>query len=201
MARAIAVQKLGLWQRGEVLRHLLRLGDEDRRLRFGQPLRDSAVERYVGGLDFARDRVFGIHLQGTELCAVAHLALDGAAGRAELGLSVDEGLRRRGYGEALLARSVLHAANRGLRVLYMHCLSENSAMMRLAARAGLKIVVAAGEADGRLALQAAPGDALREAMEDQFALVDYVLKQQSALFGRRAPAPRPAAALAAGAPN
>ena len=198
MAGAIAVQKLGPWQRGEVQRHLLRLGDEDRRLRFGQPLPDAAIERYVDGLDFTRDRVFGIHLQEMELCAVAHLALDGVAGHAELGLSVDEGLRRRGYGEALLARGVLHAANRGFRALFMHCLSENAAMMRLAARAGLRIVVASGEADARLALQPVPGGALREAMEDQFALVDYVLKQQGSLLGRRAS--RPAPALLSGAP-
>lgn len=189
MARAIAVQKLGLWQRSAILRHLLRLGGEDRRLRFGQPLRDAAVERYVDGIDFARDRVFGIHVSDMELCAVAHLALDGARGHAELGLSVDEGLRGRGYGEALLGRSVLHAANRGYRALYMHCLAENAAMLRLAARAGLKTLVAGGEADARLELNPARGGTLREAMEDQFALVDYLLKQQASMIGRRPAAP------------
>lgn len=189
MAQAIAVQKLGLWQRDAIQRHLLRLTAEDRRLRFGRPMHDDAVARYVDGIDFARDRVLGIHVSGTELGGIGHLALDGAGDHAELGLSVDQGLRGRGYGDALLRRGVLHAANRGYRALYMHCLSENQVMLRLAARAGLKTVIAAGEADSRLALDPGiHGGALREAMEDQFALVDYILKQQGSLIGRRAAA-------------
>ena len=108
----------------------------------------------------------------------------------ELGLSVDTAFRGRGCGAALLSRGVLHAANRGCGALYMHCLSENSVMMRLAARAGLKTVVAAGEADARMTLNQAHGSALREAMEEQFALVDYLLKQQGSLIGRQTAAPQ-----------
>lgn len=191
MTPAIAVQKLGLWQRDAIMRHLRRLPDNDRRLRFGRPMRDDAIGRYVDAIDFARDRVLGIHVSSMELGAVGHLALDGAGDHAELGLSVDEGLRGRGCGEALLRRAVLHAANRGYRALYMHCLSENQVMLRLAARAGLQTVIAAGEADARLALdRGTHGGAWREAMEDQFALVDYILKQQGSMIGRRAAPPQ-----------
>ena len=56
MTQAIAVQKLGPRHRGAIARHLIRLPAEDRRLRFGQPTRDVGIERYVGDIDFARDR-------------------------------------------------------------------------------------------------------------------------------------------------
>ena len=182
MSQAIAVQRLVAGQRDAIARHLLRLPADDRRLRFGQPMRDDAIERYVGGIDFDRDQVFAILGAELEVVGLAHLALDDEAQHAELGLSVDAGLRVRGYGGTLLRRAVLHAANRGYRALFMHCLAENSVMMRLATKAGLKIVVSAGEADGQLALNRAHGGTLREAMEDQFALVDYLLKQQAALL-------------------
>jgi GNAT superfamily N-acetyltransferase len=198
MTHAIAVQKLGQRHRGDIARHLIDLPAEDRRLRFGQPMRDDGIERYVDGIDFARDRVFAIYADDLALAGVAHLALDGREQHAELGLSVHTASRGRGYGAALLARGVLHAANRGYGALYMHCLAENAVMMHLALKAGLKTVVAGGEADARVTLNRAQGNALREAMEEQFALVDYILKQQGSLIQRRAAAPPHASALIAG---
>ena len=52
-------------------------------------------------------------------------------------------------------------------------------MMHLAAKAGLTVVIEAGEADARLKLdRLAHGGAFKEAMADQFALGDAMLKQQ-----------------------
>jgi hypothetical protein len=62
----------------------------------------------------------------------------------------------------------------------MHCLSENSAMMRLAQRQGMRIVLASGEADAWLEL--APADAssyFGEVFEQRVALFDYALKRQA----------------------
>jgi RimJ/RimL family protein N-acetyltransferase len=201
VTHAIAVQKLAAQQRDAIARHLLRLPAEDRRLRFGQAMRDDAIERYVSGIDFGRDRVFAILGPDMGVAGLAHLALDDEAQHAELGLSVDAGMRVRGYGGALLKRAVLHAGNRGYRALFMHCLAENSVMMHLAAKAGLRIVLSGGEADGRLALSGEHGGALREAMEDQFALVDYLLKQQASLIrSARSPHSRSLPPTASSAP-
>ncbi|MGQ0511065.1 MAG: GNAT family N-acetyltransferase [Betaproteobacteria bacterium] len=190
MGQAIAVQKLGLRHRGDIVHHLVCLPAEDRRLRFGRQMSDGAIEAYAGGIDFARDRVFAIYAPDLALAGMAHLALDGHEQHAELGLSVDTAFRGRGYGAALLQRGVLHAANRGYRALYMHCLAENAVMMRLAAKAGLKTVVGAGEADARLSLNRGEhGGAIREAMEEQFALVDYLLKRQASILSRPARLP------------
>jgi RimJ/RimL family protein N-acetyltransferase len=193
-AAALAVHRLGPAHAAAAARHLLRLDPQDRRMRFGRAMRDEALHAYVAGIDFARDRVFGIFGDDLELAGVAHLAMDDAAGQAELGLSVDAERRGRGYGMALLRRAVLHAANRGYRELLMHCLAENVPMLHLARKAGLRTVLSAGEADAHLALERPPyGGAIREAMEDQFALVDYLLRQQHAWLARRRPQPARAA--------
>lgn len=186
-ANAVVVQKLVAFQRADLARHLLRLAPEDRRLRFGVHAGDAAVERYVKGIDFGRDKVFGIFEHGLTLSGAAHLALDADGGAAELGLSVDAAHRGKGYGYALLARGKLHAQNLGYRVLYMHCLAENRVMLHLARKAGMQVVTEAGEADARVVLsEATYGDLTRELMGDQVALIDYLLKRQIRWF-----APRP----------
>jgi RimJ/RimL family protein N-acetyltransferase len=183
----IAVQRLHALHRPEIERHLLDLPAEDRRLRFGQAVRDDMIERYVAGVDFGRDRLFGIFGNDLRLIGFGHLALDADGRSAELGLSVCPALRGRGFGAALLERAVLAAANLGYRALFMHCLAENKIMMHLARKAGLSVVVRYGEADAELALdRRRHGGAAREAMADQFALVDYLLKQQYSLLARPA---------------
>jgi RimJ/RimL family protein N-acetyltransferase len=172
----VVVQKLVAFQRSDIAAHLLRLSVSDRRLRFGMCLSDEAVRHYVDRIDFSRDKVFGIFTADLTLIAVAHLALDAADHIAELGLSVDQAYRRRGYGYALLERARLHALNLGCHTLYMHCLSENRSLLRLAAKAGLRIVMAQGEADATLALDEGVAD---EMSRDRIALTDYRLKQQS----------------------
>ena len=184
-APGVVVQKLTGAHREQVLRHLLRLPANDRRLRFGAPMRDSSIEAYVARIDFARDQAFGILGSDLELWGLAHLALAPETDTAELGLSVDWSARERGYGNALLQRAVLHATNRGYRALFMHCLAENETMMNLARKAGLSLVVSSGEADGRLVLgEPTQAGAIREAIQDQFALVDALLKHQYALLAR-----------------
>jgi RimJ/RimL family protein N-acetyltransferase len=174
----VAVHRLNPRHRDDIVRHLILLPEEDRRLRFGQHIKDDAVRAYAGRIDFERDRVFGVHAPDLALAGVAHLALDPVAQHAELGLSVDPSCRGKGYGFALLQRTVLHAANLGYRVLFMYCLAENRIMMHLARKAGLTLVVQSGETDARLALdRRTHGSALMEAIADQIALVDIMFKQ------------------------
>lgn len=68
--------------------------------------------------------------EALQLVAAAHLGR--VHGYAELGISVLEGERGRGLGGALLARAHLRARNWGVSALFMHCLTENGAMVRLA---------------------------------------------------------------------
>ena len=157
--------------------HFLALGAEDRRLRFGVPLPDAGLRAYVARIDFERDAAFGVFEDDLSLAGAAHLARE--AGRhAELGVSVLPGHRGRGLGGALLARAHLHARNWAVRALFMHCLTENGTMMRLARRQGMRIAAEQGEADAWLALP--PPDAASyfgEVFDQRVALFDYAFKQ------------------------
>jgi GNAT superfamily N-acetyltransferase len=179
----ILIRELSRLERPILERHFLALGAQDRRLRFGVPLNDVAIRGYVARIDFERDAVFGVCGDDLHLVGAAHLGR--ACGHAELGISVLEGQRKLGIGGALLARAHLRARNWGVRALFMHCLAENSAMMRLAQKQGMAIVTQCGETDAWLELP--PADAAThfgEVFEQRAALFDYALKQGRALLGR-----------------
>ena len=53
---------------------------------------------------------------------------------AEFGVSVLKKARGRGYGSRLFERAVIHARNQGVNLLFIHALSENIAMIRIARR-------------------------------------------------------------------
>ncbi|HEX5767263.1 MAG TPA: GNAT family N-acetyltransferase [Burkholderiales bacterium] len=172
----IPIRELSRLEREALVPHFLALGADDRRLRFGAPLNDEAVRAYVERIDFERDAVFGVYDDSLELIAAAHVAR--ANGHAELGVSVLPGNRGRGIGGALLARAHMRARNWGVNALFMHCLTENGAMMHLARKQRMRIVVESGEADAWLSLP--PADAsshFGEAFAQRVALFDYALKQ------------------------
>src|SRR6267142_1832271 len=86
---------------------------------------------------------------------------------------------RFGIGGALLGRAHIHARNWGVHALFMHCLTENGAIMHLARKQGMDIVTEAGEADAWLKLP--PADAstyMSAAFEQRVALFDHALKSQ-----------------------
>jgi ribosomal protein S18 acetylase RimI-like enzyme len=85
-----------------------------------------------------------------------------------MGLSVLPGCRGKGYGDALLRRAVTYLRNRGVREVFVHCLTENSAMMHLARKNGMRIIYSGGESDARLELDAATADSfVAEWLDDQ----------------------------------
>ncbi len=173
----VVTKELSRLDRDGLVEHFLALDAEDRRLRFGVAISDHGVTEYVARIDFERDAVFGVFDDELRLAGVAHLAR--SEGFAELGVSVLPGFRGRGLGAAMLSRAHVHARNWGLPSLFMHCLSENGAMMHLARKQGMRIVAESGEADAYLALP--PGDPssiARELFAERVGLFDYALKSQ-----------------------
>ena len=173
---SVLVRELSRLERDALERHFVSLDAEDRRLRFGVPLADSAVHDYVARIDFERGAVFGVSDDALALIGAGHLAR--ADGHAELGISVLPGHLGRGIGAALLARAHMHARNWGVRSLFMHCLGENAAMMHLARKQQMTLVLEAGEADAWLRLP--PADAASyfgEVFAQRVALFDHALKQ------------------------
>ena len=90
---------------------------------------------------------------GAALVGVAHVAL--FEGAAELGLSVLPSHRRRGIATALFDRGALHARNRGIVELFVHCLSAVRAMRRIARNAGMRVLVEGAGTDAWIELQPA----------------------------------------------
>ena len=183
----IPIRSLSTRQRDRILVHLEALSKADRYLRFGYVAGDEQMARYVAGLNFERDEVFGVHNRKLDLIALAHLAYPTAGslapGAAEFGGSVSAHARGRGYGARLFEHAMLHARNRGLDTLFIHALSENTAMLRIARRAGAQVERTGSETDAYLKL---PHDTLASKVEqwvgEGAAELDYRLKQQARMM-------------------
>jgi RimJ/RimL family protein N-acetyltransferase len=182
----VPIRSLGPGHRDRIAAHLKALDADDRYLRFGYPATDEQIERYAAGLDFERDDIFGIYNRKLELIAMAHLAYSSdpdMTSCAEFGVSVLKKARGRGYGQRLFERAVIHARNEGVEMLFIHALTENRAMLRIAAKAGATMERAGSETDAYLRLPPATFDSrMAELVEEQVAQTDYRLKQQAKRF-------------------
>lgn len=130
----IPIAALDMQHIPDILQHLLALCEHDRYLRFGYKANDEHIQRYVAGLNFERDEIYGIFNTELQIIAMAHLALMKDAGRefsSEFGVSVSAHARGRGYGARLFERAVIHARNEKVYQMYIHALSENAPMIRI----------------------------------------------------------------------
>lgn len=186
----VPIRSLSPRHRGRIAAHLHALPVQDRYLRFGRPTSDEQIDRYVDQIDFERDEVFGIFDRRLVLIALAHLAYAPLSPRSrhpamgEFGVSVLPAVRGRGYGDRLFEHAVMHARNRGVATLYIHALSENTAMLRIARKAGATLERDGGESEAWLKL---PPDTLishfEELVETRAAEVDYRIKHHVQQFG------------------
>jgi RimJ/RimL family protein N-acetyltransferase len=182
----VPIRSIGPSHRGRIERHLLQLDEHDRYLRFGYAANDEQIRRYVHGLDFDRDEIFGVYNRKLDLIAMAHLAFSddpATLSCAEFGVSVAKQARGRHYGSRLFERAVMHARNEGVDMLFIHALSENTAMLKIARHAGAVLERAGSETDAYLRLPPATIDSrVSEMVEQQLALTDYRFKKQAKSF-------------------
>ena len=94
--------------------------------------------------------LFAVHDGAMKLLAVVHVAC--SEEKAELGLSVLPAFRNMGLGSALTERAVMHLRNRSIGQAFVHCLSENGAMMHIARRLGMAIEPCGAETDAHIRL-------------------------------------------------
>ncbi len=182
----VPIRAIGPGERERIACHLLELEPHDRYLRFGYSASDEQVRRYVDGLDFERDELFGIYNRRLDLIAMAHVAFapSGQADDcAEFGVSVSGHARGRGYGARLFERAMVTARNEGVGMLFIHALSENAAMLKIARNAGATVVRSGTESEAHLKLPAATFDSrMSEIALDHFAEVDFRLKTRAKQF-------------------
>jgi len=182
----VPIRSIGPAQLGRIAAHLLALEPQDRYLRFGYAANDEQIHRYVNQLNFDRDELFGIFNRKLELIAMAHLAFSTdpkSLSCAEFGVSVAKSARGRGYGSRLFERAVMHARNEGVNLLFIHALTENTAMLKIARHAGAVIERDGSESEAHLRLPPADFDSrVTELFNQQVALTDYHLKAQAKQF-------------------
>ena len=179
----VPIRSIGPSHRERIAAHLLALSQPDRYLRFGYAANDEQIGRYVEGLNFERDEIFGIYNRKLQLIAMAHLAFSTnpeLQSGAEFGVSVLAKARGRGYGSRLFDRAVMHARNDGVDMMFIHALSENTVMLNIARKAGARIERTGSESEAFLKLPMANLDSrMTEMVEEQMAQTDYHFKVQA----------------------
>ena len=181
-----SIRQLGPKHRERIAQHLMKLEEHDRYLRFGYLASDEQIQRYVDSLDFERDDIFGIYNRRLELIAMAHLAHSvdkqyQACG--EFGVSVAKSARGRGYGGKMFDRAVKHARNVGVMFLFIHALSENAAMIKIAKKGGATVVRDGPDSNAYLQLPPATFDSrISEMLEEKLAQTHFRLKVQIKQF-------------------
>ena len=182
----VPIRSIGPRERTRIRRHLVALTSADRYLRFGYAASDEQIDRYVDLLDFERDELFGIYNRRLDLIAMAHVAFappDQYSDCAEFGVSVAAYARGRGYGARLFERAVVVARNEGVGMLFIHALSENTAMLKIARKAGATVVRSGSESEAHLELPSATLDSrMSEIALSHFAEVDYQIKSRARQF-------------------
>ncbi len=178
----VPIRSLGANHRERIARHLLALEPHDRYLRFGFAANDAQIERYADSLNFERDEIFGIYNRRLQLIAMAHLAFEPDSKLrdcAEFGVSVFKAARGRGYGGRLFDRAAMHARNEGVGRMFIHALSENTTMLKIARKAGATVARDGSDSEAHLLLLPATLDSrLTELVEEQLAQTDYRIKVQ-----------------------
>ena len=182
----VPIRSIGPSHGERIAAHLLSLSPQDRYLRFGYMANDEQVQRYVDGLNYVRDDIFGIYNRKLELIAMAHLAFSTdvkLSSCAEFGVSVLAKARGRGYGSRLFDRAIIHARNEGVGMMFIHALSENTAMLNIARKGGATIERDGSESEAYLKLPPADLDSrMTEMVEERIAQTDYLLKVQARQF-------------------
>jgi RimJ/RimL family protein N-acetyltransferase len=137
-----------------ITEHYSRLSPEDRALRFCATLSDAALDTHAARTFERADLVIAGHdgpiWRGPfhDVGPIRALAELSVAGRnAEIGLSVDGTLRRRGVGTYLVQTAARLLAPRGVQRIHAYTLNRNHAMIRLGAASGAAIDIAGGDVE------------------------------------------------------
>ena len=186
--RWIPIRILSSKHRPRISAHLKSLSPQDRYLRFGYTATDEQIENYVAKLDFGRDDIYGVFNRRLEIVAMAHLAFSVDpkwSSCSEFGVSVDARMRGRGLGGRLFDRAMIHARNQGVALMFIHALSENTPMLKIARKAGARVERDGSESDAYLSLPAANLDSqVNELIEEGMADLDFQIKSRAQQFAQ-----------------
>jgi GNAT superfamily N-acetyltransferase len=171
-------RKLAPFETWRLRQHLLRLSPEERRLRFSGAVSDDFIIAHCDRIGWLRAVIVAVFEDGV-LRGAAELQLEtGAAGRAELAVTVETAWQDRGIGTELLGHAITVAANRAMRSIYMICLIDNKRMQHVARKFTDRLIIVEDQAEADLVMRFPTLASLwQEAVADGFGLVTSLIEQ------------------------
>lgn len=166
--------------------HLLRVGGEDRVMRFMGGVNDDFIRRHCSLVGGPSSAVIGCFVNGT-LRGASEIWFDPAGDtRCELALTVEHDCQGIGIGTELLRRSLVLARNRGARSLYLACLPENRKMQHILKKFGRIVTTrTAGTIESELAIAGPSHLTLwQEFASDGIGMMDALVEQMSFRGGK-----------------
>jgi GNAT superfamily N-acetyltransferase len=161
--------------------HLLRLDKASRRMRFAHGVSDSFIDDYAGRMNETGSLVYAYLEEGKVRAAAELKKLGDTWGKeAEAAFSVEPPYQDHGIGTELMGRVIRAARNRGVQLLYMSCLAENSRMQAIARKHDADLKFEYGEVVGEIVPEE-PNyfSILAEAVEDRVGFMMAVLDLQT----------------------
>ncbi|WP_051630617.1 GNAT family N-acetyltransferase [Afifella pfennigii] len=148
--------------------HLLRLGPQARRMRFGAPVNEERLRLYARDAFTFDAIVLGYFADGLMRgSAELHPLRHSRPAEAEAAFAIEDDWQGHGIGQALMARILTLAQNRGMERLHLFCLQENRRMLHLARRFDAALTYETGEVDALVRPgSASPFSFLDEAFDD-----------------------------------
>lgn len=166
--------------------HLLRVGGDDRVMRFMGGVSDAYIRDHCSQIGWPDTVVVGCFVDG-RLRGAAEMWFDPAGEKpCELALTVEHDFQSRGIGTELLRRALVVARNRGARSLYLACLPENRKMQHILRKFG-RIVTTRdpGMIESELALAGPSHFTMwQEFAGDGIAMMDTLVERMSFPAGR-----------------
>lgn len=172
---SVTYRKLLAMEKTGYKAHLLRLGQQDRMMRFETAATDVFIEKYADGINMRRDAIFAAFDDDLVMRGAAHIAFSDSL--ADLGLSVEADFRGMGIGTALLDKAINWSRLRYAKTFSSQCLVHNRWMMRKVKELGFTVT-----SDFDTAVATAPLDPpdlsliRRVIIEEQVGLINFNAK-------------------------
>lgn len=121
----------------DILQHITNLNADDRYMRFGYPITDQQISKYVESSVVDSTSTWLIVRSSTAVVATLHIAI--SVNVAEFGLTVEEKYRGTGIGKSLFSSAYHICRNKKIKSIRLNCLRQNKAMQNIAKHFGLVV--------------------------------------------------------------
>ena len=140
--------------RDQIVEHIWQLSDDDLYLRFGHPVKESHITKYVGTTtqeSAIQDNFWWGILDEGKLIATIHVAARDDV--AEFAFTTDANYRGQKLGQLLFARGYQLITERKITRIYMACLSQNAAIRHIAKKFGMSVMTYGSDAEASVTIQ------------------------------------------------